>query len=142
MDAPAKGLLKVSSILFIVFAAISVVVSIVGLIGVAALAALGASYDTTGAVAVAGGVAIFAMIIAIVSSLIQLVVGILGVKKSGDATKAQFFIVTGFIIGGLQLISIVISFNFLGLIGLVLPILYIVGGFQNKKAASTVSYQA
>lgn len=128
MNAPGKGLLKVVSILFIVFGAIAVVVSLIALLGSAALAA----YDVTGAL---GGILIVGTIIALIASALELVIGIMGVKKSGEPSQANFFIVTGIILCVLQLVSMILNFQVTSLIGFVLPVLFIVGGAMNKKAA-------
>jgi hypothetical protein len=83
------------------------------------------------------------MIILLVGSVLELVIGIIGVgKRSGDPSKAGFYIVTGIILCIINLIGLVIGivngeFQWTGLIGFVLPILYIIGGAMNKKAAVT-----
>lgn len=56
--------------------------------------------------------------------------------KSEDPSRANFFIVTGIVLCALYLISMIMSFNVLSLINFVLPILFIVGGVQNKNAAA------
>jgi Ca2+/Na+ antiporter len=60
----------------------------------------------------------------------------MGIKKSGDPSKAMFFIVTGIILCVLTLVSMIMNFQVTSLIGFVLPVLYIVGGAMNKKAAA------
>ena len=137
MNAPGKGLLKVTSILFIIFGAISTIVSLLAVIGSAALTAM-ASEVGAGAL---GGILIVATIIMLISSVLMLIIGIIGVGKCGDPSKAGFFIVTGIILCALSLISLIIGtangdFQFTGLIGFVLPILYIVGGSMNKKVVA------
>ena len=71
-----------------------------------------------------------------------MIIGILGLGKCGDPTKAGFFIVTGIVLCAFAFLSLILSivgggFQFTGLIGFVLPILFIVGGVQNKNAASS-----
>jgi len=126
MEAKGKSLLKVVSILFIIFGAIATIVTIIGLVGAAALSAV------TGGVT---GLLTIALIILVISSVGELVVGIMGLKKCGDTSKANFFIVTGIIFAVLALVSTIMFFQVTSLIGFVLPILYIVGGFLNKKSA-------
>jgi hypothetical protein len=138
MNAPGKGILKVTSILFIIFGALDIVLSLIGLAGSALLTSVAASYGSTVVTAVAG-ILLVLLIVALALSALYLVVGILGVKKSDDPSKASFFITWGIVLCVLQLISLIIttissSFPFLGFIGFVLPILYIVGGYQNKNA--------
>ncbi len=120
MSAPGRGILKVVSVLFIIFGAIATIISLIALFGSTLL----------------GGLFVFAAILALISSVLELVLGIVGLKKSEDPTQAMFFIVTGIILCVLTLISMIMSFQVVSLIGFVLPILYIVGGFMNKNAAT------
>lgn len=164
MDAPGKGMLKVVSILFIIFGALGTIITAIGLFAAMALSSMTAqlggalesaaaelgevttSVDTgalQGALSAVSGILIVAMIIGIVGCLLELIVGIMGVGKAGDASKAGFFITTGIILCAVQLISIILTlitpnaaFPFMSLIGFVLPILYIVGGNQNKKSSA------
>ncbi len=133
MNAPAKGLLKVVSILFIIFGAIATIVSLLGVFGSAVLSSV------VGAI---GGVLLLIMIVALLSSVLHLVLGIIGVgKRSADPSKAGFYIVSGIILVVLGLISLILGFtsdagtSWSSYVGFVLPILYIIGGFMNKKAA-------
>lgn len=118
MKYSGKTLLKVISVIFILFGIISVIVSLIALINIAGL----------------GTGWVVATIIVLVSSLIELVIGILGYKKSGDSGEARFFIITGFVLGIILLISLVLSFSVLTLIGFALPVLYIVGGYMLRNA--------
>ena len=127
MNAPGKGLLKVVSILFIIFGAIATVISIVGLIGSAALA------EYLGDFAV---LLIVGMILVLVVSALELILGIVGLRKCANPAQGGFFIATGIILCVLSLVSLILNFSVTGLIGFVLPILYIVGGSMNKKASS------
>ena len=143
MEAPGKGILKITSILFIILGALAALFSIIGLVGSLALTALSATVTELNAVtAAAGGILIVASIVGAVLGIVELIVGILGLKKSADPTKHNFFVVIGIILCALQLISMIISFSVFGLIGFVLPVLYIVGGLQNKKAVSAPAAQA
>jgi hypothetical protein len=128
MDAPGKGMLKVVSILFIIFGAIATIVSIVALVGSAVLTAY-----TEGL----AGIFIVGSIILLLVSVLELIVGIIGLKKCADPAQAGFFIVTGIVLCVLGLVSMIMtlsSFQVTSLISFVLPILYIVGGFMNKNA--------
>ncbi len=129
MNTTGKGILKVVSILFIVFGAIATIVSIVGLIGSAWLTTATAGF------AGLGGLLIVGTVIALIGSVLELIIGILGVKKCEDPSQNNFFIVTGIVLCALNLISIIMAFSVTGLIAFVLPILYIVGGYMNKNAA-------
>ncbi len=125
MNAPGKGILKVVSILFIIFGAIATIFSIIALIGSSMVSSVFGGL---------GAILVVATIIALISSLLELVLGIVGLKKCADPSQANFFIVTGIVLCVLNLVSMIMSFSVLSLIGFVLPILYIVGGVQNKNA--------
>lgn len=127
MNAPGKGILKVVSILFIIFGAIATVISIFGLVGSAYLSAVSLGL---------AGILVVATIIALIGSALELVLGIVGLKKCDNPSQANFFIVAGIVLCVLNLVSLIMSFNVATLIGFVLPILYIVGGVQNKNAAA------
>lgn len=128
MNAPGKGILKVVSILFIIFGAIATIFSIIALIGSSMVSSVFGGL---------GAILVVATIIALISSLLELVLGIVGLKKCADPSQANFFIVTGIVLCVLNLVSMIMSFSVLSLIGFVLPILYIVGGVQNKNAGSS-----
>ncbi len=127
MNAPGKGILKVVSILFIIFGAIATILSLVGLLGSAYLTAV--SYGLA-------GILVVAMVIALIGSALELVLGIVGLKKCNDPSQANFFIVSGIVLCVLNLVSMIMSFSVTSLIAFVLPILFIVGGVQNKNAAA------
>lgn len=128
MNAPGKGILKVVSILFIIFGAIATVLSIIALLGSAYLSSLSLGL---------GGILIVATIIALIGSALELVLGIIGLKKCDNPAQANYFIVVGIVLCVLNLVSMIMSFSFTSFIAFVLPVLYIVGGFQNKNASNT-----
>lgn len=130
MNAPGKTMLKVVSILFIIFGAIAALLSLIAVFGAAVVSAY-----TEGI----GAILLIATILMLIVSVVELVIGIVGLKKCADPSQSGFFIVTGIILCVLSLISLVLSiagssFSATGLIGFVLPILYIVGGSMNKNA--------
>jgi hypothetical protein len=136
LNTPGKGLLKTVSILFIVFGAIATVVSLAGVVGSAALTALGGAVGTA-----LGGILLVALFIMLAVSILELIVGIIGVNRAGNPAKANFFITTGIILGVLSIVPLIIgastgSFPWMSLISFILPILYIMGGFMNKSAAA------
>jgi hypothetical protein len=133
MEAPGKGVLKVTSILFIVFGGIAAVLFLVSLIGAAALSGSMGYYGYQMGGLVAG--AIFgAAIVGLIACALDIVIGILGLKKCADPKQYNFFIVTGIVLSILELVSLVMNFSPMSLIGFILPILYIYGGWQNKNA--------
>lgn len=126
-DAPGKGLLKVSGILLIIFAAISIVILVFGMIAAASLGgALGAAV---------GGIV---FVLGLVSAAFSLIMGILGVKYANVPAKATVCMVFAIIAIVLQLISLISGdANVISaLIGLVLPVLYLIGALKNKQAAA------
>jgi hypothetical protein len=134
MNAPGKGLLKTVSILYIIFGAIATVIALLGLVGSAALTAWGAAGYAV------GGVLMAALILMLVVSVLELILGIVGLNRSGDPEKANYFITTGIILGILALIPMIISGVAGGLwtnlVGFVLAVLYVVGGSMNKRTVT------
>jgi hypothetical protein len=135
MNAPGKGLLKTVSILFIIFGAIATLFYVVALMGSAAL-------STAGFIgAVVGGTLLVSSVIMLIASVLELIIGIMGVGRSGNPDKAGFFITTGIVLCILTVIPFIITisagaFDLTSLIGFILPVLYIIGGSMNKKAAT------
>ena len=123
--------LKVTGILMIIFGAIALVVSLIAIAGIGVLAALGAS---TGMLWASG-------IIALVGSVAEFVAGIIGVKNWNKPEKANTCIGWGIVVAAMCVVSSVLtligypdSFNWFSLVtGLVIPVLYLIGAFQNKK---------
>lgn len=128
MNAPGKGILKVVSILYIVFGGLWALLAIIGFFAAGLIGSILGGFGFGMFGAAAGFLAGFALLI---PAAVNLIVGIIGVK---DPTKSTFFIVSGFILGGLTLIGMIPSFSFGGLLGLAMPVLLIVGGFMNKNA--------
>ena len=128
-DAPGKGLLKVSGILLIIFAAISIVILVFGMIAAATLG------GTLGAAV--GGIV---LVLGLVSTVFSLIMGILGVKYANVPAKATVCMVFAIIAIALQLINLIsgdANVNIIStLIGLILPVLYLIGALKNKQAAA------
>lgn len=131
MDAPGKGLLKVVSVLFIIAGIFAVITSIFGAAGSALLNSLGVQ---------SGGIMIVALLISAIIGVLEIVFGSLGFKRCANAEQGQFFITAGIVLCAIQLLNMIlhsIGIGFLqvfGLLGFILPVLYIVGGIKNKKA--------
>ena len=131
-------MLKVTGILMIIGGALALVIAIIAVIGIAAAASLAAG-------ALGGGIIALAVIASILSLLgggIELVAGILGVKNWNQPAKAQSCIVFGAIIIALSVLSNILNlasgseFNLFSLLlGLVLPVLYLIGAVQHKNMA-------
>lgn len=124
------GFLKVTGILMIIGGGISLVTAIVALLGIAALAVLGAS----SALLYAAG------ILALASAVAELVTGILGVVNANRPEKAGLCMAWGIVVAALCVLGCILTvaggdgFPVLSLIlGLVLPVLFIIGAAQNKQ---------
>lgn len=138
MNAPGKTMLKVVSIIYIIFGAFFALFAILALlIGPVIASFLGGMLGAIGGM-LGGAIGGLIGIILLIPTAIYLVIGIIGVKKCAVPTAALFFIIVGFIFGAFALIPLFSSADFLSvifnLIGLALPVLYIVGGFMNKNA--------
>ncbi len=128
MNAPGKGLLKVSGILLIIFGAIAIVLMLLALVASVALIALSP----------AALILVLACIIGLAGAVLDLIAGILGVKNCDKPEKAKSCFVFGIILIAIQVVSMVLSisggsFDWTSIVGLVLPVLYLVGASQNKK---------
>ena len=136
MGQKSNGFLKVTGILMIIFGSIALIVGIIAVIGVALLVSiLGADANQ--------GLLTFAALLAIVSAIVQFVAGILGVANANKPEKASVCIVFGILTAALAVLGQVLnvvggsSIGWLGLgIGVAVPILYLIGAFQNKKRAA------
>lgn len=114
---PGSKMLKVCSILFIVFAGLSIVVSLI------IVAAAGGYINAVG------------IIFLIVVDGGAIAIGIVGLRKYKDPAAGLFFIIAGSIFIPLQILFVGLLANgSIGLGGLVLGILFIVGGAKLRKA--------
>ena len=127
------GFLKVTGILMIIGGAISVIMGIVAVLGVAALA-----YISDGTVSSA--LLYASVVLMIVSAVAELIAGIIGVANCKKPEKAVSCIVWGIIVAVLSVAGTILNsvgggtFSVFSLIlGLVLPVLYIIGAVFNKK---------
>ena len=127
------GFLKVTGILMIIGGGISIIMGIIAAIGVAAIV-----YLSDGNVSSA--LLYTSVILMIVSAVAQLVAGIIGVANCKKPEKAGSCIVWGIIVAVLSVVGTILnsvgggSFSAFSLmLGLVLPVLYIIGAVFNKK---------
>lgn len=118
MKDNGKLLLKIVSAVFMIFGVIAAIVSFIALI---TTSVLGTGWLIT-------------TIILLLVNAVQVVIGFMGLKKSDDASQANFFIVIGFIFAMLELLSMITYFTVWGLIGFLLPILYIIGGYMLRNS--------
>ena len=135
MEKTSNKFLKVTGILMIISGGLSIILGIIAVLGVGVLAAaLGSEANM--------GLLMLSSILVLVSGVASLIAGILGVKNAAKPEKAQICIVFGFITAILAVLGNVLniaggnSFDVFGLvIGLVVPVLYLIGAFQNKAKA-------
>ena len=132
------GFLKVTGILMIIGGAISVILGIIAALGVAALV-----YISDGTVSSA--LLYTSVILMIVSAVAELVAGIIGVANCKKPEKAGVCIAWGIIVAVLSVAGTILNsvgggtFSAFSLIlGLVLPVLYIIGAVFNKKEHTAV----
>ena len=84
-----------------------------------------------------------AVILMLVSSIFELIAGIVGVKNCNKPEKAGTCMVWGIIVIALSVLSDVLTlvgnpdnFSIVSLLtGLVIPVLYLIGAVMNKKAS-------
>jgi hypothetical protein len=133
MTQTSNKLLKVTGILMIIGGGLGIIVGIIAVLGVGMLAL------TLGEEANLGLLTISA-ILALVSSVISLIAGIFGVSGASKPEKAQRCIVFGVLAIALAVLGNILnmaggnSFSPTSLLtGLILPVLYLIGAFQNKK---------
>ena len=140
MNAPGKGLLKVSSILFIIFGAISLLMGLLALVGAISGGVINGVEIQTGASA---GAILFSALTVIVLAALNLIAGIIGVKNCDKPEKAQTCFILGALLIAVVLVNAIISavggqliwYNVV--IGLVLPIIYLMGALKNKEVSGT-----
>ena len=125
--------LKVTGILMIIGGAFGIIAGIVAILGVSGLAALAGSAAGT-------GILYMASILCLVSGIVQLIAGIMGVKNCEKPEMAQKCIVWGAIVAALSILGNILNvvagsgFSVTSLItGLILTALYIYGACLNKK---------
>jgi hypothetical protein len=136
VEKKSNGFLKVTGILMIIGGGIGIIIGVIAVLGVGLLAAaLGAEASL--------GLLTFAAILALLGAIVSLTAGILGVANAAKPEKATVCIVFGILTAVLSVLGNVLtaagggSFSVVNLIlGLVLPVLYLIGAFQNKKKAA------
>ena len=131
MEKNGNKFLKVTGILMIIGGSLGIIIGIIAVVG-----ALGLNLLSEGetVLLVWGSVAV------LMSAIVSLIAGIIGVKNAAKPEKAQICIVFGVItalfavLGSLMTVLGGGKFNAGNLIiGLLLPVLYLIGAFQNKS---------
>ena len=126
------GFLKVTGILMIIGGGISIIMGIIAALSVAALAYI-AGGDSS-------ALLYASVVLMLISAVAELVAGIIGVVNCKKPEKAGVCIAWGIIVAVLSVAGTILnsvgggSFSAFSLIlGLVLPVLYIIGAVFNKK---------
>lgn len=124
--------LKVTGILMIIGGGISIIMGIIAALGVAALAYI--------AVGDSSALLYASAVLMLISAVAELVAGIIGVVNCKKPEKAVVCIAWGIIVAVLSVAGTILNsvgggtFSvFSLLLGLVLPVLYIIGAVFNKK---------
>ena len=136
--APGKGFLKVSGILMIIFAAFGVLMGILVMVGGGLAGSLtsGTELDSVGGAV--GGLVMILGLVTLIGAVFNLVMGILGVKYSDKPEKAQTCFILAIIAIAIQIVSAILGGAIWTLIiGLILPVLYLIGAIKNKNAVSS-----
>lgn len=130
--------LKVTGILMIIGGALSAILGIVAVLGVAALAYI-ASAQTE------AGMLYASTILLLISGVVELIAGIIGVINAEKPQKAKACIVWGALVAILSVAGTILGvvggsdFSVSGLVlGLVLPVIYIIGAVKNMQSAASV----
>lgn len=130
--------LKVTGILMIIGGALSAILGIVAVLGVAALAYI-ASAQTE------AGMLYASTILLLISGVVELIAGIIGVINAEKPQKAKACIVWGALVAILSVAGTILGvvgggdFSVSGLVlGLVLPVIYIIGAVKNMQSATSV----
>ena len=131
MKAPGKGFLQVCGILLVIFAGISLIV----------LAAGGSLLETAADYGYQDAGLSGKLIVAAIFAAIELVAGIIFIVNCNKIDKAFLCIFFAVLLIVLQIVSIIINgftwFTFMvALIGLVLPILCLIGAVKNMNATT------
>ena len=135
MESKSNRFLKVAGILMIIGGSISTIFGIIAVIGVGALAILVGSEANLGLLTLGA-------VLILVSAVVSLVAGIVGVKNASKPEKAKICIIFGILTVALSVLGNIFNvvggteFSVSGLVtGLALPVIYLVGAYQNMKLA-------
>lgn len=132
-----KSLLKVTGILMIIGGIFMIIAGVIAVLGIGALVALS---EGLGAEANAGLLTVGA-ILALLSGILELYAGISGVRFCARPEKAGACLIQGILVAAFAVAGNIFNvigggtMNFLGLgVGLVVPVLYILGASMNKQS--------
>lgn len=128
------GFLKVTGILMIIGGSLAMILAIIAILGIAALAYISSGEISSALLYVSG-------ILTLVSAIAEFVAGIVGVKNCKKPEKAGVCMKWGIIVAVLSVAGCILtvvggsSFPWTSFIlGLVLPVLFIIGAVKNKQS--------
>ncbi|MDD6488748.1 MAG: hypothetical protein PUG48_02900 [Clostridia bacterium] len=138
--ANGSKFLKVTGILMIIFGSIAIVVSIIALMGIGALNAFSNAVGATSYVAKDLTLLYVGGFLALLSSVVELVAGIIGVANAQKPEKAKVCMIWGILVAVMCILGNIFTligggdFQFFSLLtGLALPVLYIIGAYKNQQ---------
>lgn len=130
--------LKVTGILMIIGGALAAILGIIAVLSVAALTYIASAHSEA-------GILYASTILFLVSGIVELIAGIIGVLNAEKPQKAKVCIVWGALVAILSVSGTILGvagggdFSVFSLIlGLVLPVLYIIGAVKNMQSANSV----
>ncbi len=136
MEAQGKGFLKVCGILMIIGGGLGAILSLIAVMGAAYTVQLAAMVGLQ----INEPLLIAGLAISIIGSAFQLFTGIQGVKNCANVSAADKLLKFGIIIVVINIVSVILNvisgaeFNIFGLLlGLVVPVLFIIGAMKNKN---------
>ena len=130
--------LKVTGILMIIGGALATILGIIAVLSVAALAYIASAHSEA-------AMLYASTILFLVSGIVELIAGIIGVLNAEKPQKAKVCIVWGALVAVLSVAGTILGvagggdFNAFSLVlGLVLPVLYIIGAVNNIQSTNPV----
>lgn len=137
MKAKGKVLLMVCGILNIIFGIITAIISIFMMVGGGALGAAGMADFGVKAAWTVGGLFIAYAVLSFIIGLLWVISGVVAVKNCGRISPVCMR--WGIVLVLIEAVSLVVSaagggFQAANLLGLLFPILYLVGGILNKSS--------
>ncbi|MCL2221207.1 MAG: hypothetical protein FWC20_00970 [Oscillospiraceae bacterium] len=142
-------LLKVVSILMIIFGGLGLLLSLLGLLGAGFLAAMPDEIAGVGVGEELAQLAVVSSVIIFIGSAVQLVAGIVGVKNHNKSENAKVCMIIACVVIAVQLLGNIFDISTSGftgatglnvVIGLVIPVLYLIGALQLKKLGEQSQY--
>ena len=120
---PGRFILTVIGILMVIFSGIVLLIFL--------LALAGSTYVGNSDLATL-------IVVNIILAIINIIGGIMGIVQRKNLSKANILLVFGIVLIAARIVALIIlGFSgFTDLIGLALPVLYVIGAYQNKNAAA------